>query len=490
MGTERDMDVLDHWCERETRYWADVYCGSRDFAAEHDRINAEHLTIFIVEIADGDVYIRAKPGVVEADGTIHGETQHGQRILLYRDFIQAAVRLHLPTLRMTFALDVHDISEWNVSAPIFSFQKKAGSRNILMPDIDFMNHDWYRQDHVEPPLADKTIAATFVGASTGGGILTHDVVARDGAERLALAAAFVGNRRVRFSIAQAVQCDTHDTAVLLTQKPYFTPTVPWAEQLRSQFIFSVDGNGATCSRVVNTLRSRSVLLKYTSHNLLYYFRGLEPWKHYIPVDSPADVESVLDDHINERIDVATIVRNANRFHARYLSYGATHLYMAKLILRYAAAIAPSERGGDARCETPMLALVRAHFSNVGDLEFVPGRPVSAPQGNMPMEGVQLVPGGGIDPAALRYRSRSADAGWGEWTPLDGFSGTRGCNSPIVDLDFALSETARSTYRLATAIVLDDGTIRRSDDGRATAWVPSGGTAASPVVRLTLDLTRI
>ena len=70
--------------------------------------------------------------------------------------------------------------------------------------------------------------------------------------------------------------------------------IPWSEQYRHMFLLSMDGNGATCSRVISSLKSNSVLIKYQSDSILYYFSALEPGTHFISVNDDRDIEGILD----------------------------------------------------------------------------------------------------------------------------------------------------------------------------------------------------
>ena len=98
---------------------------------------------------------------------------------------------------------------------------------------------------------------------------------------------------VEFRLPRLVHCADAAAAALMVEMGLGTGEQPWRYQFRRKFIISMDGNGATCSRVAIALRSRSVLVKYGSPYELYYSGGLAPWLHYIPVERDAEVADLV-----------------------------------------------------------------------------------------------------------------------------------------------------------------------------------------------------
>lgn len=452
--------VLDDWIEQELRYWADDYTNSRDFSLDFERASASQ-SIFILDIQEGGVRIRPKPSTVDATGTILGDSQQAIRIGYYRNHIEAAVQAYAPHLTTTIALDVHDLPLYRGQGPIFAFQKTAASRAILMPDIDFMQHRWYVDSYPESTFDDKSPTAIFVGASTGGGILNSDDVIQNRPLRLALANAFVGDPKVTFRIAAISQCDNAQTAALLAAKPYHGPHMDWTEQLRSAFAVSVDGNGATCSRVVNSLRSKSVLVKHNSPNLLYYFKGLRPWEHYIPFETAADLEQVLDDYAAKRFSPEPIIARANAFFETFLTKNIVHLYTARLLECYQAKVV----GKDAWCGAPGAALANSvviHVANVGDVTRQ-GDGWVLSDGARAIEGFALIRSAGDRLEGLRYRAIGTD-GDGEWQAAGGYAGSRGTGHALTGLEFVADGIGTPNTPMVEAVFASGHRIK--SEGRA------------------------
>jgi 2-polyprenyl-3-methyl-5-hydroxy-6-metoxy-1,4-benzoquinol methylase len=104
---------------------------------------------------------------------------------------------------------------------------------------------------------------------------------------------FKDNPNVDFRLARIVQA-TPEAEQLLKEIGCGTGEVSWEEQFQHKFIISMDGNAGACSRVTNVLKSNSVLLRYDSQHLLHYSSHFVPWLHYVPIQSDADVNMVLD----------------------------------------------------------------------------------------------------------------------------------------------------------------------------------------------------
>ena len=86
-----------------------------------------------------------------------------------------------------------------------------------------------------------------------------------------------------------------------------------------KFIISMDGNGATCGRVAIALKSNSALLKYNSRHVLYYFRHLIPWRHYIPIDKDSDVEDIIRMELDNPGLFRFVASEGREFAERYLA---------------------------------------------------------------------------------------------------------------------------------------------------------------------------
>ena len=334
LKTFKKPDLVDDWAASQTHFWEHVYAGQRTFGCAMQGLSDTCPTVFVFDFDGDHVSIRDKPSSNFTDrerGLFEDCALRAEKYLwLFRQVILSGMRIHVP-----IAFDVYDISLHGADVPIFCFQKDAANRNILLPDIDFFWHGWYERTYNEALWSEKQPIAFFAGSSTGGDLLSLDDVRYSRSQRLHWASSSINRPLVDIRICDAVQCDSIATDRELRDKPYFHPFIEWEDQLAFRYLISMDGNGATCSRVVNTLKSKSVLLKVSSSKNLYYFEGLKPYENYIPVRSISEVERAVTDMESGYIDHQKIILSANRFYTKYLSRSSVYRYTRKVLERYA-----------------------------------------------------------------------------------------------------------------------------------------------------------
>jgi hypothetical protein len=256
------------------------------------------------------------------------------RLALYKLFLEYVLERSANRASFDLVLDVADVPQNSQKVPVFSFHKHVASRNLLVPDVDFLRFNWYAR--YRDPLAykDKRISAVFVGASSGAGLLSRDAIQRRVAPRFRVAEYFHGHPDVLFRITNAVQCESRDVEAYLKQQPWFGPRLSWRRQVEHRFLISMDGNGAAWSRVAKALASKGVLLNFDSPFQLYYFPALKAGREYLSVGSEADIEPYLE---RERTNPGTfrpVAQAGTEFARRYLNRASAVDYTALLLQRY------------------------------------------------------------------------------------------------------------------------------------------------------------
>lgn len=327
----RSVETTDHtadWAQAQVLPWAASADMTRaEYDAGLELIHATRHDMMVYDVAGGVVALRAPQR--------HHPTEFNRRIEsfradLYLALLREAVRAMGIDARFSIAVGVADkVFDVDPRMPVFGYQRRRGERPMLLPDIEFQEHGFYEYEHSDLHPEGKVNEIVFSGASTGKWLSAEDV-ANDDSDRLRFAARFHGHPQVRFSIGMAAECSTPEAEALLKAKPYFRQ-VNWHEQMRSRYIFSMDGNGATCSRVLRGLRTRSVLLKLRSEHELYYFSGLIPWRHYIPVEDMADLERLAPQITREDFPSDVIADAANAFCAEHLTREKVILYTGRLL---------------------------------------------------------------------------------------------------------------------------------------------------------------
>ena len=337
--------TLQAWCQRELAVWS----RNGRIPVSKDALQALNATrpwTFLFCVGPDGATVLPKPAAIDTGGE-----SARRRVEYYQRFLDGAARKAQLPEAITIAVDLNDDPMASADVPVFAFQKVDGSNNVLIPDVDFLLAadnalpSWLTADHV--PWWSKRTSAVFAGSTTGGPI-TADVVRDMALPRLRAGVFFQDKPGVLFRLTNLVGCDTPETEAMLHRLGFGAQRMSWRAQFRHRLIISMDGNGATCSRVAITLRSRSVLLKYASNRQLYYFYGLIPWRHYVPIDTDEDVLNVLSLAREEPALFRRISAAGQQFARSFLTRQAVEDYMATLLRVYAGMLsdAPEPRPAD------------------------------------------------------------------------------------------------------------------------------------------------
>jgi hypothetical protein len=343
-------------------------------AAMHD-INRTSATIYLYEFRAGTVRLLEKPAGIEEVAV------RRDRARAYLGFFQSLCHLLPADYDATIPLAPGDKLVERVEIPVFTFQKRRGARQVLLPDIDFLHNHFYERPAYEDATAYKQKSATaiFVG-STSGGMITAQIARDCTIPRLRAARFFQGNRRVAFLLPNIVQTRSEEAREILQEYAFCRPTTLWwQQQFNSRFLISMDGNGATCSRVAVALKSNSVLMKYDSEDVLFYFRALQPWLHFVPVSNDSDIDRILDLEAESPDQFEGIAHDGRTFAETYLTREALGVYMVNLLLLYRNCfhdgVSPSAGAVVSEAQTPAMdffplaghAVLSGHVQGRGDI---------------------------------------------------------------------------------------------------------------------------
>jgi hypothetical protein len=203
----------------------------------------------------------------------------------------------------------------------------------------------------------------------------------------------------------------------------------------------MDGNGATCSRVVIGLLSQAALVKYESPHLLYYFGALVPWRHFIPVSEDAEVIAIVEAERRHPLIFESIAREGRAFAMRYLNRDAVCRYSAEVMRLYQSLLAdgpPLREPAAPDTSDALRPLVElgAHISGVGDVWGWPGEWVGEAGSGHAIEAMAVIPAG-LPGGAVNCRVLYNDGSLSK--PEDGayFHGTRGQDKPVHGFELRL-----------------------------------------------------
>ena len=285
---------------------------------------------------------------------------HVKRAVAYRKFYQEVLDCYPITGNFSFLMTMEDRSVYNGRFPVIAYQKKRGSNPILVPDIDSLFHGFYEHLFIDLlTWEQKAPGAVFFGSTTGGINSINKILTKSN-ERVGLAIRFKNSADIEFRLPNITQCDSPETARFIHDLGLAGDRMDWTEQLDYRCIISVDGNGATCSRIIIALKSNSILLKYKSDNVLYYFDAMQNYRTHIEVYSAIELESVAR-NVNENWPAYSHIANGGReFYEKYLKKAPSLYYTFRILQNYQEMFHDAGRGGDQSRKTS-LRLMEAGF---------------------------------------------------------------------------------------------------------------------------------
>lgn len=331
--TNDSANIYASVIKRQIYPWMEFTTSPDALLSQFQLWNQKDPGIFIFRICNNNTSIVYKPR------TNPGLVARAQRIMSY--LRRLAPVLNGKDILLAFVLD--DVPKFEPQIPLFAFQTTLDSKLILFPDTDFITHDFYTSDKYLDlrPYETKETSAAFYGSTTGGSMpITRSKIAKKLIPRIRAAEYFKETSYVTFELPTLVQCDAESKLMLEGLGYGAGNRKDWSEQLRHKFIISMDGNGASWSRVVMALKSASVLLKYNSRNQLFFYYYLAPWKHYVPISFDEEVLDVVRTEMKKPGFFAPIARNATDFASKYLTRESISQYVLGLLSEYSQLLPP------------------------------------------------------------------------------------------------------------------------------------------------------
>ena len=443
-----DAVILDDWVRSQVGPWLGRPPLEADLSAFFDQGNATDVNTFIFEVDGSDVRIRDKP----ESGRGPSYDSAYDRANGYKIWFAGVVEKFAPRMNMAFAVYVGDGASPESKYPIFSFQKPAGNRCLLLPDPDILGRDFPTADDTRR-FDEKQCKAVFAGSTSGGHITKAALLANGAIPRIRAARYFKGHPDVDVFLPVLCQFDDDETADTLREMGFGGGrTVDFDEQLRRKFIMSIDGNGATCTRVSITLQSNSVLLKFDSPHQVCYSAGLRPWAHYVPISDYDDVIAAIEQERRTPGFFEPITRNAQDFAARFLTREALSSYTSRLLRAYHHLMPPCVAGH--RRWRPLR--IMAHVQDIGDLWADAEGWVGLPGSGLSIEGIDIEPAEGTS-VLLSYRVLLAEDLLSPAVGSGRFCGSRGANQPLVGFCVDVGEPLSTAAKLLCWARFIDGT---------------------------------
>jgi len=477
-STQGSVDaILRGWAMREMAPWLLKGVNSRQAMQRLRYLNANREWSVLFQFVNGEVSIAPKPTATEA---FQG---YDQRASLYLNFFRAVAQTLPFDFQISLCMTLRDLPPEESEAPVFSFQKKRGAHNPLLPDVDFLMNDFYCDpSFIDSVLyRDKARGAAFSGSTTGGAV--SESVARNFAlPRLRAARFFQGHKSVDFRLPNIVQVDSPEAKAVLEAMPFCQkPPLDWREQLQRRFILSMDGNGATCSRVVIALMSNSVLLKYDSNDVLYYFDGLQPWAHYVPVTDDRDVDGIINFEARNAERFEQIAAAGRAFALTYLNRDSVFEYTRALLMLYAESmsdrpVASNQEASPLESASSGVApKVVAHIAGLGDMRSNPDGWAGRRGSGLAVEGFSISMDGDASVAPFTYQAVQANGALSEAARAGQYCGSRGQSAPIFGFRLQMDEDFAAAFEVTYEAQFLDGTrvgaLRAPQICRASSQAP-------------------
>lgn len=238
-----------------------------------------------------------------------------------------------------FILSLEDGFTQEVGVPLFVYAKaKTASSLVLMPDFKALTgYPTLRQKITKGnkkwPWEKKTDKAFWRGCTTGGWLTAHNwnQIAR---VKLALLSHSHPDK-IDALLTGVVQCDP-EIPPLIQKQGLVGKKVSQLDHLKYKCLVDVDGNSCSFERYFWALLSNCIVLKQITPNIQWYYAGLKPYEHFVPVKE--DLSDLLEKiqwvetHDKEAKQIA---EKATAFIKNEVSIEDVFVYMAHLLQEYA-----------------------------------------------------------------------------------------------------------------------------------------------------------
>jgi hypothetical protein len=208
---------------------------------------------------------------------------------------------------------------------ILTFSKNKYRKNVLVPDVYALNN--YNGMLNIKDTFEKKDGIIFAGSSTGN---TFNLFLN---ERLKVCNYAIDKDWLNCKITNIVQTNYNTVKQCYSECDNFiSKFIPVDEQLKYKFILSIDGNTTAWDRVPWVMNSRSLLFRYTTDNMNWYYPLMKEGTHFVECDLN-NIESKYMYYLNNPKEVEFIVNNANQFVRDYLTFDKQLEYL-KLVLQF------------------------------------------------------------------------------------------------------------------------------------------------------------
>jgi hypothetical protein len=285
---------------------------------------------------EGYVYVRIRDGTVHYRATVTHSACVPRLPIVIAALRKVASQGDLPDLECV--LSVWDSLVAHEQGPILCFAKKKEEQGVLMPDFEMLSG--YRGNFYDTLMANAPQWSALVpkvlfrGASTGG-VFRPDNWMNLPRPRACLLAKSIPEI-LDAKLIKACDCDPQVQDIMI-DAGIIASYMPVADQLRYKYQLDIDGNSCCYSRTYWILRSNCVPFKVQSNNIQWFYKGIHPYIHYVPIAS--DFSDLADNYFlcEAHEEMAQAIAQAGHLFAmEELNPEAAHAYLHRVLLRYAS----------------------------------------------------------------------------------------------------------------------------------------------------------
>ena len=224
-------------------------------------------------------------------------------------------------------------------APCFAFAKSERAIHfILMPDFKALcGYTKLRQQILDanPKFPwDRKKNQAFWRGSTTSGFFTGDNWDQFCRGKLVLAS-LAAPQAIDARFTSVVQC-TPEVPALMKAKGLLARSVEKGDHLQYKYLVDVDGNSCTYERCFWLLLSNSLVLKQITPNIQWYYRGLTPYFHFLPLkEDLSDLLEKIEWAKAHDEEAKKMARESTEFVKENLSAESIFQYLALLLTEYA-----------------------------------------------------------------------------------------------------------------------------------------------------------
>ncbi len=121
------------------------------------------------------------------------------------------------------------------------------------------------------------------------------------------------------------------------ENQYVTSPIDPVDQLKYKYHIDIDGVTCTFTALSWKLLSGCLVMKQTTPNIMWYYRELIPWKHYIPLEKDlSDLQEKLLWALHHDREAEEIARNGREFALSHLMPEQILQYCYKILVKYAS----------------------------------------------------------------------------------------------------------------------------------------------------------